>query len=179
MLVSMENLASLEAPIMAYLQNNISEDLVKLNRNEKLGQFLDMLNLGSLLNIPKRLETKKYGKILVIGESSIQIKNLIGIAKQLGINKNRFEFVTNYENTKSYNFAALEYNINYKVVLVGPLPHKCIGLDGDKYNSVLDQMEDNPGSFPKIVRLVSSNELKISKTSFKNALISSLKDAYI
>ena len=59
--------------------------------------------------------------------------------------------------------------MTYSDVLVGPLPHRVEGIDG--YSSFLAMVEANPEDFPKIIRLESANELKITKESFKNGLL--------
>ena len=100
-------------------------------------------------------------KILVVGNSVVNKDILVSIAKKYGIRENRLEFELDYTRLHNYDFD----------VLVGPLPHKVEGIDG--FSSFLAMTDANPSEFPKITRLESSNELKITKESFKNGILNS------
>lgn len=179
MLLSAENLVALKEPILNYLDKNYLKEMTELNRNGKLDQFFYSFHLYDVLAIPKTLETKNNGKILVIGESIVKNKDLLGIVKSLNLDKSRFEFVTDYENVKNYEFANLRYNSNYRLILVGPMPHKVVGINGKKYSSIIEQMEQNPEIYPKVLKLETSTKLKITKTNFRKVLSIESQKEYI
>jgi hypothetical protein len=179
MRLSVENLITLKEPIMNYLDKNYLKEMTELNRKDELDQFFYNFHLHDILDIPKTLETKGDGKILVIGESIVKDKDLIGIIKSLNLDKSRVEFVTDYENVKNYDFANLRYNSNYRLILVGPMPHKVIGINGKKYSSMIEQMEQNPEIYPKVLRLTTASKLKITKTNFKKSLLIESQNGYI
>lgn len=110
-------------------------------------------------------------KILVIGNSQVNKDDLIGIAKKYGIRENRLEFELDYTRLHNFNYGNLRYSSVYSDVLVGPVPHKGEGIDG--FSSFLAMVDNNPSEFPKVTRLEASNELKITKESFKNGLLNS------
>jgi len=62
---------------------------------------------------------------------------------------------------------SLKYNFNYSLILIGPVPHSLKGKDS--YSSIITRMENEIG-FPPVFRLNSTNELKITKTSIKDAI---------
>lgn len=108
-------------------------------------------------------------KILIVGDSRVSKDDLIGIAKKYGIRENRLEFELDYTRLHNYNFGNLRCSMTYSDVLVGPLPHKVEGIDG--FSSFLAMVEACPEEFPKVIRLEASNELKITKESFKTGLL--------
>lgn len=108
-------------------------------------------------------------KILVVGDSRVNKNDLIGIAKKMGIRENRLEFELDYNRLHNYDFSNLKNSMTYSDVLVGPLPHKVEGIEG--FSSFLSMVDDSPEDFPKVIRLEASNELKITKESFKNGLL--------
>lgn len=108
-------------------------------------------------------------KILVVGDSRVNKNDLIGIAKKIGIRENRLEFELDYNRLHNYDFSNLKNSMTYSDVLVGPLPHKVEGIEG--FSSFLSMVDDSPEDFPKVIKLEASNELKITKESFKNGLL--------
>lgn len=60
----------------------------------------------------------------------------------------------------------MQYNPNYRLVIVGPMPHNTAGKVESR--STISEREKGNG-YPKVIRL-GSNELKITKTNFKQAL---------
>ncbi len=140
----------------AFAENKISELLIKYGLNEEIEYaYYDINN----------------SKILVVGDSRVSKDDLIGIAKKYGISSNRFEFELDYKRLHNYDFGKLRNSLTYSDVLVGPLPHKTEGIEG--FSSFLAMIDNNPGEFPKVTRLETSNELKITKESFKNGLLNS------
>ena len=131
-------------------------------------------------------DTYKDGTIVVIGASQVKEHDLLGIAKSLGLSKDRFEFcyITDfpiYERDENgqlivkFNFKKMQHKPNYRLVIVGPMPHSTAGK-GDS-SSAIAEMETRDG-YPKVVRL-GSNELKITKTSFKKTLQKQIAADYI
>ncbi len=168
------------------LEDSISGELLgvlsKCNRSGELDKLLNMLCSFGFSNPYKssyydtEVETYKNGKIVVIGESEIKEDLLKGIAKSLGIDKNRFEFCLSYKGAKSFNYSKMRYNPNYRAIVFGPIPHKTQGT-GD-YASTIANVENSDG-YPRVVRLTSNNQLKITKTNFRAALEDLIKQEYI
>ena len=71
-----------------------------------------------------------------------------------------------YKQIVSYPFSKLQYNPDYRLVIVGAMPHSTAGK-GDSSSAIADMEKGN--GYPKVIRL-GSNELKISKSNFKKAL---------
>ncbi|MBE6401681.1 MAG: hypothetical protein E7037_06625 [Verrucomicrobia bacterium] len=149
------------------------------NRDGSLCSILTKIGWQDLLDDPGddfgKVTSYPTGKIIVIGASSVKKEHLLGIAKGFGISKNRFEFI-DFEEAKTFNYGKLQYNGVYRVVLAGPIPHKTTGT-GDSSSAIV-AMEKGLG-FPRVVRLRSSNELKITKQSFKEGLSSLLSEGFL
>lgn len=168
-------LADLETSLSAIFSERLTEIITRLNRTDKLNTWLELMGLTNLLEPEFSYHAYKTAKIIVIGESPIREKDLIGIAKSLSIDTKRFEFCLDYNEAKSFNFEKLRYNPNYSLALVGAMPHKTSGT-GD-FNSAIARMEQEEG-FPPLIR-IGLTDLKITKTSFKTALEQAIDNGYI
>lgn len=116
------------------------------------------------------------GKIVVLGGSECPENRLLGVAKELGLDKKRFEFCLDYEDTVRYDYRSLQYQAQYRVILAGPIPHKTSGTG--EYASLISKLEHEPG-FPKVIRLTANQALKITKSNFKAALEELLDTGYL
>lgn len=108
----------------------------------------------------------KTGKIVVISYSDVKSEVLLSIAKQLGLDKNRFELHLGYDDAKTFNFHKMQWQSIYSLLMVGPMPHS--GSSKGDYGSIISALEAGEG-YPPVVRL-GSNGLKITKSDFKSKL---------
>lgn len=157
----------------------IREKMFLLNRDEDtnaLNEFLRNIGMQDLISTTPIYETYKSGKIVILGQSSVNKDVICGIAKSLGIDKDRLELHLSYNDAISYNFKKLKYNPTYRVVLVGPIPHSTTGKLS--HSSAITEMEQEEG-YPKIARLIAGQELKITKTNIKQTLQMLLEENYI
>ena len=149
----------------------VTEKIYLANRTGKLESLLDGWGLRDLmdndaLSSNDFYDTHKDGKIVVLGSSQVKEHDLLGIVKNLGFDKDRFEFCLEYKEIVNYPFSKLQYNPNYRLVIVGTMPHSTAGK-GYSSSAIADMEKGN--GYPKVIRL-GSNELKITKTNFKNTL---------
>ncbi len=114
------------------------------------------------------ISTSKKPKILVFGSTKISTSVMTSIAKNMGFDKTQLDFMTDYDNNKNFNFKDIRYHSPYSGILIGPVAHKIAGI-GD-YSSVLQMLKNEEG-YPHIeeIRTI-GGDLKVTKTSFKNAL---------
>ena len=175
-MLSIEELSELEDAIMEVLPEKITQILSRTNRTGELNELLKLLGLSGLLGIENKFETYKGGKIVVVGGAETKEDTLISIAKSLGIDKNRFEFCLNYENAQKFDFKKMQYAPQYRVILFGPTPHSGHGK-GDS-RSIIAEIEKLDG-YPRVERLVSGRELKITKSNFKEKLKQLIDEGYI
>ena len=149
----------------------LEELVASYNRGGKLEEFLSWLGLENLLNGSLIYNPRAHGKIVVIGQTSTQIKNLIGVAKEMGFSKDRFEFVADYNEAKTFKFNKLINQDKYALILVGPMPHST-SCKGD-FSSIISCMEQTDG-YPPVLRL-GGPDLKITKTGFRECLEKSIE----
>ena len=165
-MLGIEELLELEEAIREELNDNLPGILAKLNRSNRLEEFLSLLGLDNLLEKDAGYQVYKTGKIVVIGQSDVKAEVLLAIGKKLGIDKNRFEFYLEYEDAKKFNFKKMQWQPSYSVVLVGPMPHS--GISKGDAGSIISAIESEEG-YPPVIRL-GRNSLKISKTDFKEKM---------
>ena len=176
MSLTIEELSDLEDKILMKLPEKITAVLSKLNRSGGLEEFSNTLDMADLLETQQEIYSYKDGKIVVIGGSEVKEEILLSIAKKLGLDKSRFEFCLDYKQIQKYDFKKMQYAPQYRVVLFGPSPHSGHGK-GDS-GSILAEVEKSP-AYPRVERLVSGNELKITKSNFREMLKRLIEEEYI
>lgn len=158
-------------PIIDAIQRLVFE----ANRRDNLEELLEKLGLTEFLQPECTYDTYKEGRILVVGNSEVDKKILLASAEKCGVSKARFEFVS-YDEATNYNFKKLQYNPNYRVVMFGATPHSASGK-GDS-SSIITAMENQSG-YPKVIRMIANDKLKITKKNFKETLYKLLEIEYI
>lgn len=108
----------------------------------------------------------------MFGDCSIKRKDIDGCLKSCGISKNRFEHIP-YEEVTNYNFKNLEYNNNYRLILLGPMPHSAKGKGDSK--SIIEWLTNNKN----IAKTKKLDHLKITKTSLKNTIKQEINSGYL
>lgn len=155
--------------ILEKVYQKLVKEITEASYENKIDEVLKKYELQDEIEYP--YYDIKNSKILIIGDSLVDKNDLINIARKYGIKENRIEFELDYNKLTNYNFGKLRNSMNYSDVLVGPIPHKVEGIEG--YSSFLAMTDAMPEEYPKIIRLESSNELKITRQSFINGLLNS------
>ena len=176
MLLSIEELSELEDEIMGELPDKITSILSKLNRSGRLEEFLGLIGLEYLLEQEQDFYSYKDGKIVVVGGTEVKENVLLSIAKEMGLDKNRFEFCLDYNQVQKYDFKKMQYAPQYRIILFGPTPHSGVAK-GDS-GSVIAELEKAP-AYPRVERLMSGTELKITKSNFREMLGKLIEEGYI
>lgn len=158
------------------LMEKIYETVTLANRCGELNTLLLKWGLQEFAAKSSAYDTEKNGKIVVIGASEVKENVLIGIIKELGLNKDRFEFCLDYKDAKTYPYKKLQYDTNYRAVLFGPVPHSSTGKKDS--SSVIAEMREKEG-YPRVEILNGNNAIKITKSNFKRTLSRLIQDNYI
>lgn len=158
--------------------NRLSRRIRNANRFGELKEYLTMIDMADLYpsDSTEYYDTDPGGKVLIIGGSSIKEREIYGITKTLGLDKTRIELELGYNENKTYQFNKLRYNTNYRLVLVGPLPHNTTNTNG--YSSVITMLETE-NYYPKVIRLEDSNGLKVTKTNLSDTLIKEIESGFL
>ena len=144
------------------LKNQVTE--AEKRKLELVAQMREEIGITS----PSAILTHEDIRILVLGTPQIPEKQMLGIATTLGLTKDQLDLQLDYDENKRLNLDSLRYNSPYAGILVGPIAHKVVGL-GD-HASVIQKLQHEEG-FPPIEEIrTHSGELKITKTSFREAL---------
>lgn len=110
----------------------------------------------------------RRGKILVLGASALDKKTIQGIAKLYGFKKEDFDYEVDYG--KMVSFAGRCNKLEkYSAVILGACPHKVQNL-GD-WSSFIEKCKNTEGMPVAIDARSRSGELKVTKESFREALI--------
>jgi len=160
------------------LLDGVGERLAKANREGTLQDIISRLGWDDLLpHIDDSFSSYPDGKIVILGASEVKEKVIYGIAKQFGLSKKRFDLCLDYHTIKQYEFRKLQYAPSYRVILVGPMPHKTAG-SGD-FSSTISALQQPDAGFPKVVELRSGSELKITKANLTEALCKMLREGFL
>ena len=175
-MLSIEELSELEDAIIEIFPEKITQILSRANRSGELDDLLRLLGMSDILGCENQFETYKDGKIVVVGGTEVKEEVLLSIGKQLGIDKKRFEFCLDYECAQKYEFRKMQYAPQYRVILFGPTPHSGRGK-GDS-GSIIAEIEKSD-AYPRVERLMSGQELKITKSNFREMLQKLINEDYI
>lgn len=133
-----------------------------LESDGKLNEFLKLIGREELAGTGSEHPPFVHRKIAVLGGSMAKSQHLLGIAKQLGFQKNQFEFCLSYDEMKTYHFDKLRNSAKYAAIVVGPIPHSTTGTGN--YRSVITAMEKDK-DYPPVFRVE-----KITRSSFRNVV---------
>lgn len=157
--------------LLDQIYDKLTEEITMANRSgeEELEKVLDKYGFNDKKEEYLFCDVRS-SKILVLGNTQLSVNELNGIAKSIGIDPDRIDYELDYNRITNFNVENLRYNTKYSDILVGPVPHKAKGIDGS--SSLITHIEKNQEEFPKLIRVTDSNGLKITKTSFREALSS-------
>ncbi len=150
--------------------------MIRNNQQGQIDVFLERIGFTRDINPNANAYHSDRLKILVIGHSKCRVKDLIGVAKSLGITRDQIDYVTIYSDIEKHDFHALLGSCKYRIILAGPMAHNQKGV-GDYDNMILRlEVDDN---YPPTKRVVNSRgSLEITKTSFKMALQHVLEELF-
>jgi len=126
-----------------------------------------IVDLRGQLAGEKALGSLDKTKILILGSGYMSISIIYGIAKCYGYEKDRIEVHNDYDKNKHFDIRKLQYSTEYKSVFIGPVAHKIVGLGN--YDSIIEKIQSEQGYPPFQILKAKSGDLKITKTSLKNA----------
>lgn len=136
------------------------------NRMGNLEEMLDSIGLRELLPGNDLCAPRK---IVVLGASEVNVHKLRSIAVNAGIDEGDIEFCLEYERLKHYDFGKFRDRDVYHAVLFGPGPHSTPGKG--QSCSAIEEMETHPDIYPPIIRIEASGGLKITASSFRQAIL--------
>lgn len=179
-ILSNNELIDIEEEICIMFTKHSEEIITTLNRECRLKELLELLKRDDLLSKYYNYNAtifSKTGKIAIIGNSTAKKDVLIKIAKDYNISANRLEMCLDYETIKTYQFKKLEYNWDYCLIFAGAMPHKTMG-SGD-YSSAIQNIKQNYDKYPKLIEIGNGKLDNITKSNFKAALETAVKNGYI
>ena len=143
----------------------VARELEISNRTNELENYLRKIGCSEFA-AQHNTEYTHNAKIVIIGESAIDVKEIESVAKKNGINPKRLELCLNYEKIKSIDIRRFEYNCNYSDIIFGPVPHKMVGIDDN--SGAIAMIKNNTKAYPKLNLASDGNSLKITKKSLDN-----------
>ena len=175
-MLNTNELFELEDSLKEVFDSDLTAILTKLNRTNRLHELLELLGLESLYpGYSCRFSNYGTGKIVVVGASHVKELHLFKEAEALGISRERFEFHLDYNEASRFDYKKMQYRPEYTLVMFGPVHHS--GHEKGDYSSVITAIENTDG-YPPVVRL-GENELKITKTGFRNALSKCIEEGIV
>ncbi|MEE1291585.1 MAG: hypothetical protein UHW86_11225 [Spirochaetota bacterium] len=170
--------------------SKIKEQIYIANRTGTLFELLrewqiEIPNSSNNINEEnkEKFVSNPFGKILIIGESSVKQNHILGLIKEcFGLDNKealkKFNLKLNYDDILHFNCEKINKN-SYSVILAGPMPHSAPGKSDS--SSVLANLEKNEnGSYPPVYRLMdSSGQLKITKENIKEKINELIKNGVV
>lgn len=109
-------------------------------------------------------------KILILGVRNGGLKSKDSIFKKARL-EDRYEIVE-YDDLTNFDISTLENSTQYTDVFIGAVPHKMRGI-GDTNNPVQTLIDGSETIYPKIHKLMTGSELKITKKNLTDAIAQS------
>jgi len=165
--------------IMAEASHRLHSEIKVAARRGNLENYLCTIGMSDLISIytkENHFEPLPNGKIIIFGDSQISESEIHGILKTYSIPRDRVELQLGYNVAKSYDFKKLQYNPNYRLILIGPIPHS--GESKGDSSSLLVTLENSEG-YPKVIRMNNGNSLKITKSGLRSVIEEQIKIGYI
>lgn len=129
---------------------------------------LPPLGQEELYGVGRRISDGKK-RIWVVGALSAKWEQLLGLAKQYGLHPSVFQHA-GYDDVVTTSMVDRVNTAKDVGILIGPVPHSA--RDVGDYSSLVQQLRHTFGIPVVEMRAQStSNELRVTKTSFRNALL--------
>ena len=151
-----------KSAILQKIIDKISKEIFHAREDSELVAFMNKYAV-TLEEINKNTST-----ILVLGALKGRKSDYQMTAKKLNIPENNIEFVDDYSKMHSFNAEQLRYSDRYSDIIIGPTPHS-IKNKGD-FSSIIAMIENNPKEYPKLLKAIANNSLKITTSNFKELL---------
>ena len=156
------------ASLIEKVVSRITKEIEIANRNNDINSYLSSIRCEDLIERYNTYYDSRNAKILVVAGTEVNADDLRMAAKKNGINPNLLELRLDYNKNKHYDFSKLKNNSQYSDIIFGPVSHKVTGL-GD-YSNIIEMFNQNPEEYPKVIKASTGNDLKLTKTSFTDAL---------
>ncbi|MFZ8101325.1 hypothetical protein [Staphylococcus arlettae] len=154
------------------LFDKLKEEAKFYNYQGEFDIFLSRYQLEKNYNYKDNLYNDN-AKVLILGvrTGGLKSKDINGIFKKAGL-RDKYKIIE-YDDMTNFDVSILENSTQYTDVFIGAVPHKMKGI-GDTDNPVQTLLEGSEVLYPKIHKLMSGNELKITKTNLINAIADSI-----
>lgn len=143
----------------------------RLNCYGQIDELLDLLGINnSASNYNNDI---RKGKILVLGALDTSEENICKIGEKYKISRKRFEIVSEYDDCANFDYKNLQYLQKYCMIMFDPQPHKGKNI-GDNSSGIA--AVEKFDFYPPSIRV---GHLKITKSSFEDALRQCINEGYI
>ena len=158
------------AELISKVQDKVEKDLMTANRFGELSKVLKQYNY---IEETEKIESAYYSnnaKILILGEITAKINDIEYTFKNLGIPRDKFEIITDYEKLTNFNPEKLRNESRYSDILVCAMTNKMKNIGN--YPDLISMIEHNQEEYPLLNRITNeSGELKFTITGLRNAII--------
>lgn len=152
-----------KSAILQKIIDKISKEIFHTTEDSEIDAIMN--KYGVTLEESAMPINKNTSTILVLGALKGRKSDYQMTAKKLNIPENNIEFVDDYSKMHSYNAEQLRYSDRYSDIIIGPTPHS-IKNKGD-FSSIIAMIENNPKEYPKLLKAIANNSLKITTSNFK------------
>ena len=183
LLEKMEGMQSYVNELLRMLEtvNQESQEKIQELRKKNTEYERVILQMRGFLEQEKMYQNKNYGedeaichnllgnhnKILVIGGKNLGVNVMQGIAKDVGFEKQDFEFV-DYDKAKSFT-ERIRTEGKYRAIIIGACPHKT--RNSGAYSSPVEMFKRTEGMPYTADARSKTGKLKVTKQSFREALM--------
>lgn len=152
--------------ILQKIIDKISKEIFHASEDSEID--IIMSKYGVTLEDSAMPINKNNSTILVLGALNGRKSDYQMTARKLNIPEINIEFVDDYSKMHSFNAEQLRYSDKYSDIIIGPTPHSM--KNKGNFSSIIAMIENNPKEYPKLLKAVANNSLKITNSNFKELL---------
>lgn len=154
---------SINSKILTEVEDDLETDMIIVNELKQIFKVyskntnLDLVEYDDF-NVVRTVEMND--KVLLIGACKITVKDIKNAIKECGMKPTKFDIITDYEETKKFDFGLLKNSMKYSCVILGPTYHSVRGVRG--YKSISQRFDLEEG-FPKKFELRKDKGISLEK----------------
>jgi hypothetical protein len=164
-------LAHVVMRIDAFIYGHLAHKTETIRLKSEIAELKKQHQPSMSVNPEREQKTREKLQLLLLGDSHLSNNQILPLFSKFGFGRENLELETEYEKYRTFDTNnLLAVRSRYDGILLGPMPHSMKG-DLTIGDGLIVQMQREPERYPPFVVVRDKKgDLKISKSSLKNAI---------
>jgi chorismate mutase len=157
--------------IDAFIYGHLAHKTETIRLKSEIAELKKQHQPSMSVNPEREQKTREKLQLLLLGDSHLSNNQILPLFSKFGFGRENLELETEYEKYRTFDTNnLLAVRSRYDGILLGPMPHSMKG-DLTIGDGLIVQMQREPERYPPFVVVRDKKgDLKISKSSLKNAI---------